>query len=111
MKKALVKYNEIKAGVLTEEDDGTYVFEYDSEYVKKHPKKHITFSMPVMNYRYKSKRLFPFFDGLIPEGWLLNIAAKSWRIDKNNRMDLLLACCKNAIGAVSIHTINSDIDV
>jgi serine/threonine-protein kinase HipA len=50
--------------------------------------------------------LFPFFDGLIPEGWLLSIAAESWRINKNDRMGLLMACCQNAIGAVSVHPLN-----
>jgi serine/threonine-protein kinase HipA len=66
--------------------------------------------MPVSSLAYHSKRLFPFFDGLIPEGWLLNIASKSWKINKNDRMGLLLACCQNAIGAVTIHPINSKTD-
>jgi serine/threonine-protein kinase HipA len=46
--------------------------------------------------------LFPFFDGLIPEGWLLNIAESSWKINQRDRMSLLLACCKDCIGAVSV---------
>lgn len=110
MRKALVKYNNIVAGVLSEEEDGEYQFAYDEEYVKKFPELFITFQMPVSNQLYKSKRLFPFFDGLIPEGWLLNIASKSWKINKNDRMGLLLACCQNAIGAVTIHPINNTND-
>ncbi|WP_243832670.1 HipA N-terminal domain-containing protein [Myroides indicus] len=51
--------------------------------------------MPVGKHGYQSKRLFPFFDGLIPEGWLLNIATDSWKINQNDRMGLLLACCQN----------------
>jgi serine/threonine-protein kinase HipA len=46
--------------------------------------------------------MFPFFDGLIPEGWLLDIAEKNWKIDSRDRMGLLLACCKDCIGAVSV---------
>lgn len=107
MRKAIVKYNNIKAGILSEEESGEYQFAYDKTYVKKFPELFITFQMPVSNQLYKSKRLFPFFDGLIPEGWLLNIASKSWRIDKNDRMGLLLACCENAIGAVTVHAINN----
>ena len=107
MRQAIVEYNNLKAGVLTETDSGEYKFVYDKEYVLNYPEQFIAFSMPVSSYPYRSKRLFPFFDGLIPEGWLLNIAAESWRINKNDRMGLLLACCKNAIGAVSIHPINS----
>ena len=58
--------------------------------------------MPVRDNPYTDKRLFPFFEGLIPEGWLLDIASKNWKIIPNDRMGLLLACCQNCIGAVSV---------
>lgn len=110
MRQAIIKYNNIKAGVLSEEDNGEYVFSYDELYAKNYPKQFITFKMPVSSRPYRSKRLYPFFDGLIPEGWLLNIAAESWKINKNDRMGLLLACCQNAIGAVSVHPLNTESD-
>lgn len=103
MRTGIVKYNNELAGILTEEDSGEYVFVYDESYVQKHPNQFITFRMYVTTNPYRSTRLFPFFDGLIPEGWLLNIAAESWKMNKNDRMGLLLACCQNAIGAVSVH--------
>ena len=59
---------------------------------------------------YKEKRLFPFFEGLIPEGWLLDIATKNWKINVNDRMGLLLACCSNCIGAVSVEPLNTNDD-
>jgi serine/threonine-protein kinase HipA len=108
MRQALIKYNHIIAGLLTESDNGEYLFEYDTAYIDNYPQQFITFNMPVSATTYKSNRLFPFFDGLIPEGWLLTIAAQSWRINKNDRMGLLLACCNNAIGAVSVHPLNSE---
>lgn len=108
MRQGIVKYNNIIAGVLTEEDSGDYVFEYDDDYIQNYPNQFITFGIRVRKEPFRSKILFPFFDGLIPEGWLLNIAAESWRINKNDRMGLLLACCQNAIGAVSVHPINSE---
>jgi HipA N-terminal domain len=46
--------------------------------------------------------MFPFFDGLIPEGWLLELAEHNWKLNARDRMGLLLACCKDCIGAVSI---------
>lgn len=110
MRQGIVKYNDIRAGLLTEDDNGIYVFKYDKNYVIKYPNLFITFNMPVSIRAYRSKRLFPFFDGLIPEGWLLNIASQSWKINKNDRMGLLLACCQNAIGAVSIHPLNDNTD-
>ncbi|OMP29963.1 MULTISPECIES: HipA N-terminal domain-containing protein [unclassified Mangrovimonas] len=102
MRQGNVYYKEILAGVLTETDDGEYVFQYVPEYVKDYPDKFITFTMPVSSKPYTEKRLFPFFEGLIPEGWLLDIASKNWKINRNDRMGLLLACCANCIGAVSV---------
>lgn len=102
MRQAKIYYKELYAGLLTETDEGEYVFQYDASYVKHHPSKFITFTMPVNEQPYKEKRLFPFFEGLIPEGWLLDIASKSWKINRNDRMGLLLSCCQNCIGAVSV---------
>ena len=108
MRKAIIRYNNIEAGILTETDDGQYEFTYDDAYIKNHADLFITFQMPVRKESYTSRQLFPFFDGLIPEGWLLNIAADNWKINKNDRMGLLLACCKNTVGAVSVHPINEN---
>lgn len=108
MREGIVKYNNIEAGLLRELDNGEYEFKYDDTYIKTFPDAFVCFTMPVRKNPYRSKTLFPFFDGLIPEGWLLNIASESWKINKNDRMGLLLACCQNAIGAVSVHPINPD---
>ena len=105
MRQGRVFYKDIPAGVITETNDGDFVFQYDHEYVKDHPDEFITFTMPVTEKPYTDNRLFPFFDGLIPEGWLLNIASENWKINKNDRMGLLLACCRNCIGAVSVEQI------
>lgn len=105
MRKADIFYQEILAGVLTETDEGEYTFEYDAEYIVNYPNQFINFSMPVEKVIYQENRLFPFFEGLIPEGWLLDIASKNWKINTNDRMGLLLACCQNCIGAVSVRSI------
>lgn len=102
MRRAEIYYREYLAGILTETNEGDYVFQYDTNYVQEHPADFITFSMPVSIVPFREKRLFPFFEGLIPEGWLLDIAAKNWKINRNDRMGLLLACCQNCIGAVSV---------
>lgn len=102
MRRANIYYKEVLAGKLTETNEGEYVFEYCDQYVKDHPGDFITFTMPVAKKPYIEKRLFPFFEGLIPEGWLLDIASRNWKINPNDRMGLLLACCQNCIGAVSV---------
>lgn len=105
MREASIYYNNNLAGRLTETNEGDYVFQYTMDYVKNHPDKFITFPMPVREEPYVSNRLFPFFEGLIPEGWLLDIATKNWKLKANDRMGLLLACCQNCIGAVSVQPI------
>ncbi len=105
MRRAEIYYKDSLAGLLTETDEGQYHFQYDKEYITKYPDRFITFSMPVTENLYSDNRLFPFFEGLIPEGWLLDIASKNWKINPNDRMGLLLACCQNCIGAVSVKPI------
>jgi serine/threonine-protein kinase HipA len=105
MRQAKVFYQDYLAGILTETNEGEYVFKYDNNYVQEHPQDFLTFSMPVRTEPFIENRLFPFFEGLIPEGWLLDIASKNWKLNRNDRMGLLLACCKNCIGAVSVEPI------
>ena len=108
MRSAKIYYKESFAGKLVETNEGEYIFQYDDQYIDNHPTEFITFSMPVSSKPFREKRLFPFFEGLIPEGWLLDIAAKGWKINPNDRMGLLMACCKNCIGAVSVVPISEE---
>ena len=101
MRQVKIFYDNTMCGLLAETDDGIFTFQYDENYIKRYPRPFITFTMPVQNQEYRDKRLFAFFEGLIPEGWLLDIASKNWKINPNDRMGLLLACCQNCIGAVS----------
>jgi serine/threonine-protein kinase HipA len=110
MRKAVVYYKDAVAGLLVETDEGDYTFQYQDAYVKAYPEQFITFDMPVRFEKYSDRRLFPFFEGLIPEGWLLDIASKNWKLNPNDRMGLLLACCQNCIGAVSVQPITDDDD-
>ncbi len=108
MRSAKVFYKNNFAGIISETDDGEYIYQYLDDYVREHPNDFICFGMPVSSKPYKDNRLFPFFDGLIPEGWLLDIASKNWKINQNDRMGLLLACCQNCIGAVSVEPIKEE---
>jgi len=108
MRAARIYYKDIEAGKLTETNDGTYKFRYLPEYMATYPDQFITFSMPVAPYPYTDKRLFAFFEGLIPEGWLPDIASENWKINQNDRMGLLPACCANCIGAVSVIPITEE---
>ena len=89
------------AGRLEEREDG-YVFQYDPAYLATPGAVAVSLSLPLRSDPYLDKRLFPFFDGLIPEGWLLDVAQRTWKLDPRDRMGQLLACCRDCIGAVSV---------
>lgn len=108
MRSAAIYYKNYLAGILTETDDGEYLFEYEEKYITEHPDQFLTFTMPVGAKSFAHNRLFPFFEGLIPEGWLLDVASQNWKINQNDRMGLLLACCQNCIGAVSVQPITHE---
>ena len=96
MRQARIFYKDQLAGILTENDAG-YEFRYLSEYLSLDTAKAVSLTLP-----YTSSVLFPFFDGLIPEGWLLDVALRNTDISILDRMSLLLTCCKDCIGAVSV---------
>lgn len=90
------------AGRVWQDTDG-YWFQYTQEYVSNPVYGQISQTLPVRPEPYHEQlTLIPFFDGLIPEGWLLNIAVKNWKLNEKDRMQLLLTVCKDCIGAVSI---------
>ena len=101
MKQAKVYVNQTPAGIMTEDDRG-YEFRYSAEYLELEDAVPISLTLPLTDKPYRSNILFPFFDGLIPEGWLLDIAEKSWKISARDRFSLLIACCKDCIGNISV---------
>ena len=101
MRRAEVLVQDRLAGVLEEHDLG-YRFTYTQEYQADPSAMPVSLSLPLQAEPYEDKRLFPFFDGLIPEGWLLELAEATWKLNPRDRMGLLLAWCKDCIGAVSV---------
>jgi serine/threonine-protein kinase HipA len=101
MRKGRVYFDQCFCGVIEENDDG-FAFTYDPSWLSNPQNCSISLTMPLRKEPYLSKTLFPFFDGLIPEGWLLDVSLKNWKLDPNDRMGLLLTVCKDPIGAVSV---------
>ena len=101
---AYVYVREIFAGVLKETDEG-YSFTYDKKYLESPNATHVSLTLPKQKEEYTSKTLFAFFDGLIPEGWLLNVVTHNWKLNPNDRFGILLVACKDPIGNVSIREV------
>ncbi len=98
---AYVYVRNVFAGELCETDEG-YSFTYDERYLSSENASAVSLTLPLCEKAYTSKTLFSFFDGLIPEGWLLGVVSRNWKIDTKDRFGLLLVACKDGIGNVSI---------
>ena len=97
MRKAKIYFREIFAGYLEEVDMG-YRFTYDKQYLDLAEAEPISLTMPLRELPYDSNILHPFFDGL------LDVALRNSDISQLDRMGLLLLCCKECIGAVSVQS-------
>ena len=107
MRQAEIYRKKILAGILTE-DGGEYRFCYNETYLAREDAQPISLTLPLQTEAFVSPVLFPFFDGLIPEGWLLDVALRNTDISILDRMSLLLLCCKECIGSVSVVPINKE---
>ncbi len=86
-----------------EETEGGFRFAYDADFLKAgNP---ISRSLPLREKPYESKELFPFFQGLLPEGWYKEIVCRTLKIDENDHFGLLIGTCQDCVGAVWIRGI------
>ncbi|PXY46522.1 HipA N-terminal domain-containing protein [Flavobacterium hydrophilum] len=106
-RQAKIYFQDQLAGYLVEGDDG-YSYSYDTKYLEKSNPKPVSLTLPISENTYHSKVLFPFFDGLIPEGWLLEIGEKHWKLNPRDRFELLINLCRDTIGAVSVHPMEAE---
>ena len=109
MRQAEIYRKEVLADILTE-DGGEYRFCYDETYLSREEAQPVSLTLPLQAEAFVSPVLFPFFDGLIPEGWLLDVALRNTDISILDRMSLLLLCCKECIGSVGVVPINKEGD-
>ena len=107
IRKVSVYYRDQKAGLLEQTNDG-FRFTYETAYlndVSAHP---VSLSLPLQKEPYVSKVLFAFFDGLIPEGWLLEMTSRILKLDVHDRFGLLLATASHTIGAVTVKEMENE---
>jgi serine/threonine-protein kinase HipA len=101
MKKGIVYKKDKLSGIVWEDENG-YHFQYEKSYLQNPVYGPVSRTLPLRLEEFTDKNMLPFFDGLIPEGWLLQIAIDNWKLNPRDRMTLLLTLCKDCIGDVSI---------
>ena len=97
-----VLFGDIPAGEIEERPDGTVVFRYLPEYLARPDAEPVSLTLPLSPQPVETIGLPPYFDGLVPEGWLLDIATRNWKLDQRDRVGLLLNLCSECIGAVRV---------
>ena len=85
-----------------EELEGDITFTYSREWLERDGAVPISVTLPLRPEPYLSKGLHPFFENLLPEGWLLEISSKALKISKDDTFGLLLATCGDCVGAVEV---------
>jgi serine/threonine-protein kinase HipA len=103
MRKARVALHGIPAGLLTEEDKGPgYQFAYFADYSGLP----VSLTMPVKKGPFFYNSFPPFFDGLLPEGVMLDSLLRQLKIDEKDYFSQLMAVGADLVGAVTVEAID-----
>lgn len=100
-RRAIVRIDGQRVGMLTE-DGRQITFRYDSEWIANRNAVAVSMTLPVTDTPYVTDGLHPFFENLLPEGWLLELATTKLKISKDDAFGLLIATCADCVGAVEI---------
>ncbi|MDF1828358.1 MAG: HipA N-terminal domain-containing protein [Legionellaceae bacterium] len=101
MKKTYVFVNAIKAGILEELQAGTYKFTYLDDY-NDAP---VSLTMPLSRQVYEFDVFPPFFEGLLPEGVMLEALLRKYKIDRHDYFGQLITIGQDVVGAVTLEEI------
>lgn len=100
-REAMVRLDGQPVGKLTE--SGRQVtFAYDVQWLTRPDAVPVSVTIPLRPEPYVTDGLHPFFENLLPEGWLLELATKKLKIPKDDAFGMLLATCADCVGAVEI---------
>ncbi len=98
MKKARVFVLGVEAGVLEMLNGGKFNFTYLANY-QGAP---VSLTMPLATQTYTFDNFPPFFEGLLPEGAMLEALLRKYKLDGNDYFEQLMKVGKDVVGAVTI---------
>lgn len=106
MRSAKVLYKGDFAGILTQNNDGSFLFKYNENWLSDDSKPAISLTFPKNKTEFYSDTLFSFFYHLLPEGSNKRIVCRTYKIDEDDAFGILLHTSKNdTIGAVTLQRI------
>jgi serine/threonine-protein kinase HipA len=100
-RRGIVQLDGRRVGVIEERETGTR-FTYDAAWLTTPDRLPISLTLPLRPEPFDHRGLHPFFENLLPEGWLLELSTAKLKISKDDAFGLLLATCGDCIGAVEI---------
>ena len=100
-RRATIRLDGKPVGILVETSGGSR-FTYDATWLSTPGAVPVSLTMPLRSAPYESKGLLPFFENLLPEGWLLELSTAKLKISKDDAFGLLLATCADCVGAVEV---------
>lgn len=104
MRSCEILVNKIKAGILREEDNGTFEFRYDKEYLKRENAKPVSLTLPLREEPYYSPYLFPAFSNMLTEGENRKIQAYLFGLNPEDDFGIMLESCTfDVIGAITVN--------
>ncbi len=98
MKRAAVLINGKKVAELIEHDRRSYELSYDVDY-KGLP---ISLTLPVKQKKFIFNQFPVYFDGVLPEGMMLDSLLRTKKIDKDDYFSQLLAVGMDLVGHVTV---------
>lgn len=104
MRQAIVYVHGNRAGILTEINAYEYYFEYDENYQNES----VSLTMPTSQKKYGYKSFPPFFEGLLPEGIMLEGLLRIAKIDKMDYFSQLIATGNDLVGAVTVKLVGDE---
>lgn len=102
MRRANVFINDAEAGILEERVPGK---EYVFRYINSYKGNSVSLTMPVEQKEFRFDRFPPFFEGLLPEGIMLDGLLRQLKIDRDDLFSQLVAVGKDMVGAVTVEEI------
>lgn len=102
LRRGVVLLDGQRVGVLEERPDGGTRFSYDAGWLGRGDAAPVSLTLPLRAEAYEAPALPPFFENLLPEGWLLELSTAKLKIAKDDALGLLLATCADCVGAVEI---------
>ncbi len=104
MRKAIILVHNKRAGVLSENDSKVFQFVYDKNYEGDA----VSLTMPISSMIYSFDKFPSFFEGLLPEGIMLEGLLKIGKIDKNDYFSQLISTGNDLVGAVTVKELQDE---